>query len=353
MGRWNNLDQDAQNSTYDNSGSGLTADTVQDAIDEIAQANSGDEVQATETVAGIAEIATQAEVDAETDDLRFITPLKLENAANVVHTDGAESIAGLKTFTNDVVRWDPDSASSEWEIGYFPGVTPNCFGVRNTGLSGYFCFFPNASNPQLVMGDPANNSGSGFIDVDNNRPLNLNVLDTGAGTPAVVNIGTGGLNINNPGNLTTGAGSTVTFGSLAPGGVVIANASGVLSVDTGTSFATFTWLACRNGSISTDQALRRQNGVFISSCPYIAPYDATIYAVTAENNPSSTVTTWDFEVDVNGVNQISLSVPNTDHKAEDSALALNINAGDEIVIFMRNASGLIPNPGGAVYGVRR
>lgn len=38
--------------------------------------------QATETAAGIAEIATQAEVDAGTDDLRFITPLKLASYAS-------------------------------------------------------------------------------------------------------------------------------------------------------------------------------------------------------------------------------------------------------------------------------
>lgn len=37
---------------------------------------------ASETVAGIAEIATQAETDAGTDDLRFITPLKLATYAN-------------------------------------------------------------------------------------------------------------------------------------------------------------------------------------------------------------------------------------------------------------------------------
>jgi hypothetical protein len=38
--------------------------------------------QATETAAGIAEIATQAEVDAGTDDLRFVTPLKLATYSN-------------------------------------------------------------------------------------------------------------------------------------------------------------------------------------------------------------------------------------------------------------------------------
>ena len=39
--------------------------------------NTGDEDQATETLLGIAEIATQAETDAGTDDLRIVTPLKL------------------------------------------------------------------------------------------------------------------------------------------------------------------------------------------------------------------------------------------------------------------------------------
>lgn len=38
--------------------------------------------QATESSSGVAEIATQAEVDAGTDDLRIVTPLKLANFAN-------------------------------------------------------------------------------------------------------------------------------------------------------------------------------------------------------------------------------------------------------------------------------
>ncbi len=127
-----------------------------------------------------------------------------------VHTFGNESIAGVKTFTEDVpIIIDSPSTGGSLEIGYFNSVLPNCYGVRNTTASGYFCFMPNASNPQIVMGDPNNTTGSGFIDVDNNRPLNLNVLDTGAGTPAVVNIGSGGLNIIAGGNITLGASNTV------------------------------------------------------------------------------------------------------------------------------------------------
>lgn len=46
---------------------------------------SGDLPAATEAAAGAAELATQAETDAGTDDARIVTPLKLTNATTVVH----------------------------------------------------------------------------------------------------------------------------------------------------------------------------------------------------------------------------------------------------------------------------
>lgn len=62
-------------------------------------------VQATESVAGIAEIATQAETDAGTDDMRIVTPLKLATYAGsqsikrVTVADTATSIAAGDTIT--------------------------------------------------------------------------------------------------------------------------------------------------------------------------------------------------------------------------------------------------------------
>lgn len=58
---------------------GLMTSTDKSKLDGITGTNTGDEVQATETVAGIAEIATQAETDTGTDDTRIVTPLKLKN----------------------------------------------------------------------------------------------------------------------------------------------------------------------------------------------------------------------------------------------------------------------------------
>lgn len=61
---------------------------------------------ATENREGIAEIATEAEAKAGTDDTRFITPKKLdaviEGHDSIVHRSGAETISGSKTFTKDI-----------------------------------------------------------------------------------------------------------------------------------------------------------------------------------------------------------------------------------------------------------
>lgn len=66
---------------------------------------------ATESIAGVAEIATQAETDAGTDDARFVTPAKLaattlaftpSNDSNLVHITLTELITGQKTFQSQV-----------------------------------------------------------------------------------------------------------------------------------------------------------------------------------------------------------------------------------------------------------
>lgn len=58
---------------------GTTGRLIKDNGIQLSGDNTGDEDQATETLLGIAEIATQAETDAGTDDLRIVTPLKLAN----------------------------------------------------------------------------------------------------------------------------------------------------------------------------------------------------------------------------------------------------------------------------------
>ena len=68
---------------------GLTANMgkeLKDLIDALVTStgtNTGDEVQATESIAGIAEIATQTETNTGTDDERIVTPAKLKSTLGI------------------------------------------------------------------------------------------------------------------------------------------------------------------------------------------------------------------------------------------------------------------------------
>lgn len=63
--------------------------------------NSGDEVTASEGFSGVAELATQAEVNTGTDDLRIITPLKLASANTVITTQ----IGAARNNANSSQAW--------------------------------------------------------------------------------------------------------------------------------------------------------------------------------------------------------------------------------------------------------
>jgi len=69
----------------------------------------GDVPSATETVEGIAEIATQAEVDAGTDDERIVTPLKLANTTGLPQaTETTLGAVELATQAEVDLGTDPD-----------------------------------------------------------------------------------------------------------------------------------------------------------------------------------------------------------------------------------------------------
>ncbi len=108
-----------------------------------------------------------------------------------------------------LIAIDSTGSTSNLEIGYFSDVSSSGYGIRQDGAGGYFLLMPNANFPQVILGHPDNTTGQAYIDVDNNRPLNLNVLDTGAGTPALVRIGSGGLEISSGGDITLGASGLV------------------------------------------------------------------------------------------------------------------------------------------------
>jgi hypothetical protein len=107
--------------------------------------------QATETIAGIAEIATQAEVDAGVDDLRFVTPAKLSAFPAV--NQATETVAGIAELAT---QGQTNSGSNDTTI-----VTPLKLANRT-----------------------ATQSRAGVIEIATQGEVDAGVDDTRAVTPA-------------------------------------------------------------------------------------------------------------------------------------------------------------------------
>lgn len=78
----------------------VTPDPITLEVTSLTFSEHADHGQATETLAGVAEIATQAESDAGTDDTTIITPLKLKNNSKL---SGIEDLAEVNNIS------DPDA----------------------------------------------------------------------------------------------------------------------------------------------------------------------------------------------------------------------------------------------------
>lgn len=133
-----------------------------------------------ETFAGLAEIATQAEVDAGTDDLRYITPLKLATSSHVQDTgwltlDGFEHMsAGLR----------PEYRVIGKEI-HFRGTI--VIALDNGGALVNYTTETDYSTVLSVTPYTAGAAGTGAVDVDANGSITFNrsvaVIPTAAHYP--------------------------------------------------------------------------------------------------------------------------------------------------------------------------
>jgi hypothetical protein len=90
---------------------------------------------ATETVSGIAKISTTAQVNTGTDDLTFITPLKLKAYIASI-TGNSKTTNGWTYLSNGLIlQWGRTSynGGSGWVSTVFPIAFPNgCFTVNAT-----------------------------------------------------------------------------------------------------------------------------------------------------------------------------------------------------------------------------
>ena len=124
----------------------LQGSNLQSKVDGISGTNTGDEDAAAEGTAGIAEIATQIETDAGTDDVRIVTPLKLD----------ALDVTGMSWFI-DEDGFGTDSASripSQQSVkAYVDGAVSGALTHKGAYNASTNTPVLDTGTPTLVLGD--------------------------------------------------------------------------------------------------------------------------------------------------------------------------------------------------------
>jgi hypothetical protein len=106
----------------------------------------------------------------------------------------------------------------------------------------------------------------------------------------------------------------------------------------------FQFSVARNGNVSSDQDLRRQNGTPTSDSPYVLAFDSVLVAFAANTKNSGTNETWIAQLLVNNVVVYELNINNS-KKAYENNININLNAGDEIRFRVKiGSSGRISKP---------
>ena len=152
-------------------------------------------VQATETVSGIAEIATQAETTAGTDDTKIITPLKLQQKVDAIPSGGggtSDDLVGVNVHTIDNLRLEIDGQT-------FSNPTESIqFDKEDIENKELVLIGENAGNLRLVLSIQGSNKeywdGVEFIIANgSNKTLSTYGVATGAGIGATISGSTGNI----------------------------------------------------------------------------------------------------------------------------------------------------------------
>ncbi len=130
---------------------------------------------ASETAIGVAEIATQAETDAGTDDTRFITPLKLVNAAGHQVGYGASVLntqsSGAGTIPRDNTKPQSGEGNEFTTLAYTPKVATSLLEIEffatlsATDLNYCLALFQDAGADSIAVSEMEGDSGAREIEL--------------------------------------------------------------------------------------------------------------------------------------------------------------------------------------------
>ena len=159
---------------------GTTRVLVCDAVDVLDPFNAGS-AAATETAPGVAELATQPETDAGTDDLRIVTPLKLSNspqtAAAWVSFDGTGTVSIYDAFNVNSIT---DNGTGRYTVNFTNAISGTGYSwagsafAASTGELGAVSQ-DATSTTKTVSALSVKTSGESGVAADRDR-VNVNVL---------------------------------------------------------------------------------------------------------------------------------------------------------------------------------
>lgn len=109
---------------------------------------------------------------------------------------------------------------------------------------------------------------------------------------------------------------------------------------------TFQFTASRNATLSSTQALRRVNGVFLNVLPYRLPQDSTLIAITVE---SSTTAAWTLDIIQNGGSVHTEVKTGGSNFVTNTGLSIDFSVGDSLQIDYVHTGNNTTTPGATLY----
>ena len=121
-----------------------------------------------------------------------------------LHGDNGDG-DGTVNWNGDFLEIDSPNVIANYQFGWVQGdgATSEQFGLRQTGLGGFFFLYPNANSPQVIAGNDFS-GGTFFFDANGNKDIRMNTLDTGQDiVPKRTIFGEGGIALLNSGTEVT------------------------------------------------------------------------------------------------------------------------------------------------------
>ena len=169
---------------------GVTVQGYDAALDAVSGTNTGDEVAATDSVAGVVELATQAEVNAETDTTRVVTPATLGGWTGGGGGGGGATNLTLGTHTSTTLVVESDTGTDVT----LPAATGSLAGLMSAAEQAKLAAISGTNSGDEVA---ATTSTAGVIEIATEAEVETGTDTSRAVTPELLRTRSVGFELTN------------------------------------------------------------------------------------------------------------------------------------------------------------